>query len=112
MITFPPTGGRCRACVKPSDTDQPCPVGSASCGVRARLPATGCCAIARASWVSWGDSSPGASSGAAVGTARPKARISSANGLVPRLSVRLAVIDSRYGLNTAVSLRTLPWKSE
>src|SRR5437868_6714824 len=113
---LPPTGGRGRDDESVSERRQPCDGGTTNRSPLVLTPATGCAAKSRAAAASRLES-PVVSAGAtgaccAVGAALPKSFVRTANGFWSRDSVSDAVMPSRYGLNTAVSLVVLPWKSE
>src|SRR6185503_12051021 len=111
--TLGPSIGRGCEDVKVNDALHPCEGGMMNWLPRA-LPATGCDASCRMSASSrWPCSGVGDAVGrSSAGTARPKSRVNTANGLLPRLRFSVAETDSRYGLNSAESLTGSPLKSE
>src|SRR6478609_3884587 len=106
-----PPGGRCRAEVKLNDASHPLRGVATNAAPRAARPATGCEAISRA-YRSSGACSTRALPGEVVGTAFPKMRDSTMNGLFVLLIEKDTVVRSRNGLKIAVSLSGEPWKSE
>src|SRR3954471_4086417 len=106
-----PPGGRCRAEVKLNDASQPLFGVAMNAAWRAARPATGCEAIWRA-YRSSGSASTRADPGDSVGTALPKMRDRTMNGLLVLLIEKDAVTRSRYGLNFAVSLNVEPSNNE
>src|SRR6478735_8068897 len=106
-----PPGGRCRAEVKLNDASHPFRGVATNAAFRAARPATGCEAISRA-YRSSGGWSTRSLPGDAVGTAFPKMRDRTTNGLFVLLNENDAETCSRNGLKMAVSLSGEPWNRE